>query len=106
MATDSSGSNDDWKRKVQKVHRDAASDTSRNLHVTRNLERGGWDVMAEGDVRPSAHELTRRAAERRAKRILKLLGRDDVEIIVHIRMPRASGNCPGQESGSAHTEGD
>jgi hypothetical protein len=68
-AKDDDGSNEEWKKKVQKRGR-----ASGNRYVVPNSQRGGWDVVRENHKRVSAHEPTQQAAEARAREIVAKSG--------------------------------
>jgi hypothetical protein len=95
MAEESTGDNDDWKKKVQKG-RTMGKGNDGNRHVVPNSKRGGWDVVKEGGKKASAHADTQKAAEARAKEIVKKASRGNGEVIVH----RKDGTIRDSDSGS------
>jgi hypothetical protein len=65
-------------------------------YVVPNKDRGGWDVEKEDAKRVSAHEPTKKAAEKRAKKIVENTGGGRGEV----RSQKLNGQWGDSDSGS------
>lgn len=73
-----------------------AKGNDNDRYVVPNNDRGGWDVKKEDAKRVSAHEPTKKAAEKRAKEIVENTGRGHGEV----RIQNKDGKFSDSDSGS------
>ena len=73
-----------------------AKGNDNDRYVVPNKDRGGWDVKKENAKRASAHEPTKKAAEKRAKEIVENTGGGRGEV----RSQKLNGQWGDSDSGS------